>query len=312
VIGVGSLGQHHARVFAALPGVELVAVVDRDVDRAREVAARHGTLGLQDTCDLDASVQAATVAVPTLDHARVAGDLLRRGLHVLVEKPMTATVPEGEALVTLAAAEKRLLAVGHTERFNPVVRAAAERVRRPRFIEAHRLGVFSARSTDVDVVLDLMIHDLDIVLALVRRPLLALDAVGVHALTEKIDIANARLRFEGGCVANLTASRISTDKVRKLRLFEDDAYLSLDYARQEGLRYVVRRTPGEAPRIEREALPVVPEEPLVAELRSFATRARGGTADLVEGPEALDALRVAIQILERIGDAAAGSGAKAS
>jgi predicted dehydrogenase len=147
VIGVGSLGQHHARVFAALPGVELVAVVDRDVDRAREVAARHGTLGLQDTCDLDASVQAATVAVPTLDHARVAGDLLRRGLHVLVEKPMTATVPEGEALVTLAAAEKRLLAVGHTERFNPVVRAAAERVRRPRFIEAHRLGVFSARST---------------------------------------------------------------------------------------------------------------------------------------------------------------------
>jgi predicted dehydrogenase len=302
-VGVGSLGQHHARVFAALPGVELVAVVDRDRDRAREVAGRHGTRALEDARELDDAVQAATVAVPTVEHGRVAADLLRRGMHVLVEKPLTSTVAEGEALVALAGASGRLLAVGHTERFNPVVQAAMARVKRPRFIEAHRLGVFSARSTDVDVVLDLMIHDLDIVLALVGRPLAALDAVGVHALTEKVDIANARLRFEDGCVANLTASRISTDKVRKLRLFEEDAYLSIDYARQEGLRYTVRRVRGEAPRIERETLPVVPEEPLHAELRAFAARSRGQAAPLVEGPEALAALKVAARILECIGTA---------
>lgn len=308
MVGVGSLGQHHARVLAALPGVELVAVVDRDGDRAREVAARHGTRALRDARELDGAVQAATIAVPTVEHARVASDLLRRGLHVLVEKPMTKTVAEGEALVALAAAEKRLLAVGHTERFNPVVQAAARFVKRPRFIEAHRLGVFSARSTDVDVVLDLMIHDLDIVLALVGRPIAALDAVGVHALTEKVDIANARLRFEGGCVANLTASRISTDKVRKLRLFEEDAYFSLDYARQEGLRYTVSRREGEPPRIQRETLAVVPEEPLVAELRAFAARARGEAALLVEGCEALAALKVAARILEFIGTAEPDAG----
>lgn len=302
-MGVGSLGQHHARVLATLPGVDLVAVVDRDADRAREVASRHGTRALGDIRELDGTVQAATIAVPTVEHARIASELLERGLHVLVEKPMTSTVAEGEALLALAAATRRLLAVGHTERFNPVVQAAMQRVKRPRFIEAHRLGVFSARSTDVDVVLDLMIHDLDIVLALVGRPLAALDAVGVHALTEKVDIANARLRFEDGCVANLTASRISTDKVRKLRLFEEDAYLSLDYARQEGLRYTVHRADGEAPRIERETLPVVPEEPLHAELRAFAARARGEEADLVEGPEALAALKVAARILECIGKA---------
>jgi predicted dehydrogenase len=230
----------------------------------------------------------------------VAGDCLRRGLAVLVEKPITASVAEAEALVDLANRTGRLLAVGHTERFNPVVRALAGRVRDPRFIEAHRLGVFSARSTDVDVVLDLMIHDLDVVLSLVPQPIAALDAVGVHALTDKVDIANARLRFANGCVANLTASRISSDKVRKLRIFEPDAYLSIDYARQEGQRYSLRHDGGSGREIVRESLVVEPEEPLLSELRAFVRRARGEETDVVTGAQGLEALRAATRILEQI------------
>jgi len=302
VIGVGSLGQHHARILAALPEARLVAVVDRDAARAGEVARRHGVAHLSDHRELGSDLEAVTIAVPTFDHARIASDCLRRSLSVLVEKPMTATVAEAEELVAVAAKAGRLLAVGHTERFNPVVRAAAATVRNPRFIEAHRLGVFSARSTDVDVVLDLMIHDLDVVLSLVPSPIAALDAVGVAALTDKIDIANARLRFANGCVANLTASRISTDKVRKLRIFEPDAYLSLDYAAQEGLRYSLKRPAGAArPEIIREALEVVREEPLLVEMRSFLQRVRGAEAPIVDGADGLRALRAADLILKQVG-----------
>jgi predicted dehydrogenase len=300
VIGVGSLGQHHARLLATLPEARLAAVVDRDAARAAEIATRHGIPALGDHRELGADIEAVTVAVPTIEHARVAGDCLRRGLAVLVEKPITASVAEAEALVDLATASGRLLAVGHTERFNPVVRAITGRVRDPRFIEAHRLGVFSARSTDVDVVLDLMIHDLDVVLSLVRQPIAALDAVGVHALTDKVDIANARLRFANGCVANLTASRISTDKVRKLRIFEPDAYVSIDYARQEGQRFSLRHDGGTRPEIVRESLVVEPEEPLLCELRAFVRRARGEDAEVVGGEEGLAALRAAHRILEQI------------
>jgi predicted dehydrogenase len=305
VIGVGSLGQHHARILAALPEARLVAVVDSDPARAREVALRHGVAHLTDHRALDSEVEAVTIAVPTFDHARLATDCLRRDLSVLVEKPMTATVAEAEELLAAAASAGRLLAVGHTERFNPVVRAAALTVRNPRFIEAHRLGVFSARSTDVDVVLDLMIHDLDVVLSLVPSPIAALDAVGVAALTDKIDIANARLRFANGCVANLTASRISTDKVRKLRIFEPDAYLSIDYAAQEGLRYALRRPIGASrPEITREPLQVVQEEPLLVEMRSFLQRVRGVEAPIVDGADGLRALRAADLILKQVGGGA--------
>src|SRR5262249_19708456 len=272
--------------------------VDRDAARATAIGARHGVPALRDHRDLGADVEAVTIAVPTVEHARVAGDCLQRGLAVLVEKPITASVAEAEALVALAAGQRRLLAVGHTERFNPVVRALSGRVRDPRFIEAHRLGVFSARSTDVDVVLDLMIHDLDVVLSLVRQPIAALDAVGVHALTDKVDIANARLRFANGSVANLTASRISTDQVRKLRIFEADAYVSTDDARQEGQRYALRREGGARPEIVRESLSVATEEPLLAELRAFVARARGEESAVVDGAEGLLALRAATRILE--------------
>lgn len=302
MIGVGSLGQHHARLLATLPEARLVAVVDRDAARAAEIAARHGILALRDHRELGKDVEAVTVAVPTVEHARVAGDCLRRGLAVLVEKPITASVAEAETLVDLATAGGHLLAVGHTERFNPIVRAVAGRVRDPRFIEAHRLGVFSSRSTDVDVVLDLMIHDLDLVLSLVRQPIAALDAVGVHALTDKVDIANARLRFANGCVANLTASRISTDKVRKLRIFEPDAYVSIDYARQEGQRFSLRHDAGAGREIVRESLVAETEEPLLCELRAFVRRARGEEAEVVDGAEGLAALRAADRILRQIAE----------
>lgn len=304
VIGVGSLGQHHARLLATLPGVHLVGVVDRDAGRASEVAARCGCASLTDHDGLD-DVHAVTVAVPTTDHVRVAADCLRRGFDVLVEKPMADSVQEAEGLVRLATEAGRILAVGHTERFNPAVRAAMARLRRPRFIEAHRLGVFSARSTDVDVVLDLMIHDIDISLCLVRRPIEAIDAIGVNALTPRLDIANARIRFAGGCVANLTASRISTDKVRKLRVFESDAYLSLDYANQEGLVYALRPATGGRPEIARERLAVEPEEPLLGELRSFTDRVAGRGGDIVSGAEGVEALRTARRILDQIAVATA-------
>jgi predicted dehydrogenase len=304
VIGVGSLGQHHARLLATLAGVRLVAVVDRAAARAAAIAERTGCAALSDHDGLE-GIHAVTVAVPTTDHVRVASDCLRRGFDVLVEKPMADSVAEAEGLVRLAAEADRVLAVGHTERFNPVVRAALARLRRPRFIEAHRLGVFSARSTDVDVVLDLMIHDIDISLRLVGRPIEAIDAVGVNALTPRVDIANARIRFAGGCVANLTASRISTDKVRKLRVFESDAYLSLDYANQDGLVYGLRPTAGGRPEIVRESLSVQNEEPLLAELRAFTDRAAGRGGSIVSGSEGVEALRAARAILDQIARATA-------
>jgi len=303
VIGVGSLGQHHARLLATLPGVRLVAVVDRDAARAAAIAGRCGAGALTDHRDLEGA-HAVTVAVPTTEHVRVASECLRRGLDVLVEKPMADSVDEAEGLVRLAAETGRTLAVGHTERFNPVVKAAMARLRRPRFIEAHRLGVFSARSTDVDVVLDLMIHDIDIAQRLVGRPIEAIDAVGVNALTSKVDIANARIRFAGGCVANLTASRISTEKVRKLRVFETDAYLSLDYAKQEGLVYALRPTAGGRPEIAREPLLVDAEEPLLSELRAFTDRVAGRGGAIVTGAEGVEALRTARLILDQIAAAA--------
>jgi predicted dehydrogenase len=299
VIGVGSLGTHHARILAALPEARLVAVVDRDLARARDIGGRHGVAFFADYRQLDPGIEAVTVAVPTTEHPAVVSDCLTRGFAVLVEKPMAARVEEGEAMVAQAERSGRLLCVGHTERFNPAVRAVAARARHPRFIEAHRLGVFTARSTDVDVVLDLMIHDLDVILSLVPAPLETVDAVGVQALTDKVDIANARLRFAGGCVANVTASRISTDRVRKLRIFEDDSYTSIDYAEQSVVAYALRRTGGR-PEIVRDPIEVHPEEPLAVELRAFVRAVRGEAERCVTAREGLAALRAARQVVDQI------------
>ncbi len=282
-----------------MPGVRLAAVVDRDADRAADIAARHGTRALGSIGDLPADLAAVTVAVPTSAHAVVVEECLGRGYAVLVEKPMAANLQDAERMVAAARRAGRLLCVGHTERFNPAFRAAAPRLREARFIEAHRLGVFTARSTDVDVVLDLMIHDLDIVLSSVRSPIAAIDAVGVHALTDKVDIANARLRFENGCVANLTASRISAERVRKIRVFTRDSYVAIDCAQQEAMAYTLRRGASH-PEIVREAIAVTAGEPLDAELRAFAERVRGGDAPVVSADEGLLALRAALRIVDQI------------
>ncbi len=301
VIGVGSLGQHHARILAGLPEAELVAVVDRDPARARDIGGRHSVTALTDARDLPADLEAVTVAVPTVAHAAIARAALERGLAVLVEKPMTATLEEAEGLIEIERRAGRPLLVGHTERFNPVVRAVTPRIRDPRFIESHRLGVFTARGTDVDVVLDLMIHDLDVILSLVPSTVATIDAVGVDALTDKADIANARIRFENGCVANVTASRVSTDRVRKLRVFEPRSYVSIDYAEQAAVRFSLSAGGGGRPEIMREEIAVEPEEPLAAELRSFMLRVRGEDAPGVSSGEGLRALRTAFQVLTQIG-----------
>jgi predicted dehydrogenase len=279
-----------------------MAVVDRDRDRAAAIAARHGTRALGAIGELPADIDAVTVAVPTSAHAAVVGECLERGFAVLVEKPMAANLDDAESMVAAARRAGRLLCVGHTERFNPAFRAAAPRLRAARFIETHRLGVFTARSTDVDVVLDLMIHDLDIVLSAVGSNIAAIDAVGVHALTDKVDIANARLRFENGCVANMTASRISTERVRKIRVFTRDSYVTIDCAQQEAVAYTLRGDGGR-PEIVREVIAVTAGEPLDVELRAFASRVRGEEAVVVSAEEGLLALRAALRIVEQIGAA---------
>src|SRR5207302_1355230 len=229
VIGVGYLGRFHAEKYAANSGAELVAVADIDPARARAVAAALGVEAVTDHRALLGRIDCASVAVPTPLHHAVAGDLLEAGVDVLVEKPLTTTVDEGKALLELAVRRGRVLQVGHLERFNPAIRALDGIVREPRFIECHRLAPFTERGTDVDVVLDLMIHDLDVILSMMPSPLRSVEAVGVPVLTNSVDIANARLRFANGGIANLTASRVSLKRERKLRIFQPDAYLAVDY-----------------------------------------------------------------------------------
>ncbi|HEX5795400.1 MAG TPA: Gfo/Idh/MocA family oxidoreductase, partial [Geminicoccaceae bacterium] len=229
VVGCGHFGRFHAEKYAALAGAELVAVVDRVPERAAEVAGRLGAVALDDPDALAGRVEAASVAVPTAEHFAVASRLLELGLHVLVEKPIASSLEEADALIALAAARARVLQVGHLERFNAALVALADVLRAPLFIESHRLAPFQPRGTDVDVVLDLMVHDIDLIQLLVGQALVAVDAVGVPVLSGHDDIANARLRFAGGCVANVTASRVSLKSERRMRIFQRDAYLSIDF-----------------------------------------------------------------------------------
>ena len=230
VIGVGHLGKHHARILSALPGVTLVGVVDTNQERAGQIAAERGTTAYADVRDVPGRIDVAVVSVPTESHAAIAMGLIDAGIHTLVEKPVTQTVAEADALIAAAKAKGVVFAVGHSERFNPAVAAARPHLKDPRFIEVHRLGQFPDRSLDIDVVLDLMIHDIDLILSLVPSEVEGVEAVGVPVLTPRIDIANARVRFANGCIANLTASRISREPVRKIRFFQQDAYLSIDTA----------------------------------------------------------------------------------
>jgi predicted dehydrogenase len=299
VVGVGALGQHHARVYAALPDVRLTGVYDVDAARAAEVAGRHGCGVFPHLGDLLAAADAVSVAVPTVDHHRVARSLLEAGKDVLLEKPMTATLEEAEDLIRLADERRAVLQVGHIERFNPAV-DVLRTVARPRFIEVHRLGSFSPRSLDIDVVLDLMIHDLDIVLSLDGSEAVQVDAVGVPVLTPRVDIANVRLRFASGLIANLTASRVSAEKVRKFRVFAPRTYVSVDLARREAQVYRLEEGGGGVPDIRVEQTSAADEEPLRRQLASFVEAVRTRGAPVVPGAAGLRALTLAHAILERI------------
>lgn len=301
VVGVGALGRHHARVYAGLPGARLAGLFDIDRARAEDAARQHGGRVFDDLGGLLEEVDAVSVAVPTLVHHPVARALLEAGKDVLLEKPMTTTVAEAEDLIALARERGRILQIGHIERFNPAVDVLKATVSRPRFIEVHRLGAFSPRSLDVDVVLDLMIHDLDIVIALDGSEAVQVDAVGVPVLTPRVDIANVRLRFASGLIANLTASRVSAEKVRKFRAFSPRTYISADFARREAQVY--RLTDGPlGPRIESERTAAPDEEPLRRQLLAFVECARSRSEPAVAGADGLRALRLAHLILARIAE----------
>ena len=298
VIGVGHLGKHHARLLAGIDGTRLVAVVDTDPERAAAAASATGAQPLAEYRELLGQVDAVTVAAPTELHHEIALPFLERGISVLVEKPITRTLDEADALIAAAARSGATLATGQTERFNPAIATVMPFVTTPRFIEVHRLGVFPDRSLDIDVVFDLMIHDLDIILALVKAEPTSIEAVGVPVLTDKFDIANARLRFASGCIANVTASRISKERVRKIRFFQPDAYVSIDYAEQDVEGYRLLRRPGERPQIQGGKLPVTREEPLKRELVDFVHAVRDKRRPLVNGDDGRRALALAQQIAD--------------
>jgi predicted dehydrogenase len=299
VVGVGSLGQHHARVLADLEGAVLTAVHDHSLERARGVAERHGATACAEVQELLEGVDAVAIAVPTVDHHAVALQAIAAGRHLLVEKPFTTTLAEADDLIARAQAKGLVLQVGHIERFNPAAEALYRNATQPRFIEVHRLGSFSARSLDIDVVLDLMIHDLDVILALDGSEPVQVEAVGVPVLTPKVDIANARLRFGSGLIANLTASRVSTEKVRKFRVFAPRTYISVDFASREAQVYRLRDGDG-GPQIDVERLSAPEEEPLRRQLVAFVKSVREGSRPVVSGEDGRRALALAHTILERI------------
>ena len=308
VIGVGHLGYHHARLYTLLPDAELVGLVDADAARAGALATEFGTQAYPSVAALlEAGVQAVSVVVPTALHHEVAMPLLEAGIDVLVEKPIAASVAEAQALVTAAQKHGRILQVGHVERFNGAVIALRQAVRHPRFIECHRLSPYSGRGADVSVVHDLMIHDLDIVRALEHSEVVSVDAVGVPVFSNSEDIANARIRFASGCVVNLTASRVSMERMRKIRIFEPNAYVSTNYSEQEVLVYRKKPgaiEPGADPMqfISIDALPVTREEPLKLELESFVHSVRDRTRPEVAGEDGLEALVLAQRIVDFIRD----------
>jgi predicted dehydrogenase len=298
VVGVGALGQHHARVYSELAAAELVGVYDLDRVRAVEVAARFGCSRFETLGDLVAAVRAVSVVVPTAEHHAVGRVVLEAGRDLLVEKPIARSLHEADDLIALAADRGCVLQVGHIERFNPATEALLKNAPEPRFIEVHRLAAFSPRSLDVDVVLDLMIHDLDLVLALDASELAQVDAVGVPVLTPRVDIANARLRFASGLIANLTASRVSADRVRKFRAFSSRTYVSADFATREAQVYRLRPgLPGGLPEIAVEQTSGAAEEPLKRELAAFveATRRRHTP---VSGQDGRRALALALRVIE--------------
>lgn len=320
VVGVGSFGRNHVRVYHELQqqgaGVELVGVVDSNTTVAEAVAAEFGCKALSNLEELFGRVDAASVAVPTVHHLDVGAALMAGGIDVLIEKPLASSLDEADELARLAQANQRIAQVGHLERFNPAVRATTSLLTKPMFFEVHRLSVFTPRSLDVDVVLDLMIHDIDVVLSFVKSPIQEVRAVGLPVVTGKVDIANVRMEFESGCVANLTASRISTERVRKLRFFQPREYISIDYGRQDVLQFRVTNegkfpldrliemagvaSASPIPGVTVNRPLVRPEEPLRAELNSFLGAVRGRSRPEVTLEDGRAALETALNILSSI------------
>ena len=315
VVGVGDFGRNHVRVWRETEGAELVGIVDTNAERAQKIAAEFGTRVLHDLDALTSDgVHAVSLAVPTAEHARIGSRILAAGIDVLVEKPIAASLAEADALIACAKRGNCILQVGHLERFNPAVVAVKKIVSRPMFFEVHRLGIFSPRSLDIDVVYDVMIHDLDILLSLVAAPVVDLKAVGIPVISDKVDIAHARVEFETGTVANLTASRVSTERVRKMRFFQKHEYISLDFTRQDVLRVRVESSGASAapqpaaaseinaaqPKIGFEKVATTPEEPLRAELRSFLESVRTRKQPLVDGPAGRRALELADRVMAGI------------
>jgi len=296
VVGVGHIGSNHARLYAEIPAADFTAVYDVDLARGSAIAKKYRAAAAKSLDEFAELVDAASVSTPTSSHHQIALALLRRGKHLLIEKPIAEDPQHATELAELAARNQLILQVGHVERFNPVLSALEARLTHPRFIEAHRLSSYPDRSTDIGVVLDLMIHDLEIILHLVRSPVQNIDAVGVPVLSRGEDIANARIRFENGCVANVTSSRISPERMRKIRVFQEDAYLSLDYEKQSGEIY--RRESG---KITRDKVPIEREEPLKQQLVSFIECASTGRQPRVSGFQATAALELAVEITKRIG-----------
>jgi predicted dehydrogenase len=295
IAGLGSIGKNHARILAELPDCELAAVYDTNPDTAREIAEKCGTRAVASLEEFSDAVDAATIATPTPTHFAIAERLLLAGKHLLVEKPITETTADARKLVELSQKTGRILQVGHVERFNPVMSKLEELLTQPRFIEALRISPYPNRSIEIGVVLDLMIHDLEIILHLVRSPVKSIDAVGVPVLSRSEDIASVRLHFENGCVANVTASRISAEKMRKIRVFQREGYISLDYQNQTG---EIHRLAGG--RIVREEVEIEKDEPLKRELAAFVECARQGKQPVVTGFQGAAALELAVEITRRI------------
>lgn len=304
VIGVGHLGRHHARIYASMPGVSLVGVCDSNAERGQEIAAEYKTKFFSDYKELIGQIDAVSLAVPTIDHHLIGCDLLKNKIAVLVEKPIARTLAEADEMISVARENNVCLQVGHLERFNPAVVAVSKIVTTPRFFETHRLSMFSPRSLDIDVVMDLMVHDLDIISWLVKSPVINISAVGIPVISHKFDIANARLEFANGCIANVTASRISNEKTRKLRLFQPSDYISLDYITQQAGIWSLRPSKEMVgqPKIEVGLLPVTPDEPLRAELAAFIESVSKGEMPKVTGEDGRNALSLALQVSERIAE----------
>lgn len=310
VVGVGHMGVNHARIYSELESCDLAAVYDRDPDVAQKIARKYRTHAASSLEEFASMVDAATICTPTVTHYDIGLALLQQGKHLLIEKPITDSPEHARALSNLAAEKKCVLQVGHVERFNPVLTALESKLNNPRFLEVTRLSPYPNRSTDIGVVLDLMIHDIEIILHIVRSPVVSFDPVGISVLSKGEDIANVRFRFANGCVANVTASRISRDKVRKIRVFQENAYLSLDYQNQDGVMF--RLVDGKKGKeIVREKVEVSRGEPLKIELESFIDCAQKGAQPKVSGHAAADALDIALEITRQIEEADPRKGALA-